>query len=466
MPTTYDEDAVRLKLAGVEVPIVVDYEVHSGVMQPAQSFTMTVGHGGVFASLAAIFPPRTPFELLVQDTVVASGETDGYSLGGSDATVMKIAGRDILARLIDTQIDSEQTFGEATYADLTKLALQKVGLGDRQLFLSNTANRKAITAVKGGTELGPPPTEETQTEAGQPIDAAADAKKVYKTIKGEVGHSWFEFLTTQNKRAGLFMWATANGGVALTRPNGNQQALYRIIRRLGTDSSEVSVVDQPDFHFDISRRHSEYQVYGRMGGGKKGRNKVVERVIDWEMVKALNREPANRADGGKIRKPQIIKDNIVRTPEQAQFLCRRKMVEERRDSWSLTYRVAGHTTPALIGGGRAIWAPDTVVEVIDDELGIEGHLYIESIKRTRTPHTITEIRLMRCEDLLFAEEDDQQPTRLRRGPPPAPPDPKDISYKLVWTTDPNIGKYISASIRGKLFVPIPPKANIRNPNEI
>jgi hypothetical protein len=51
-----------------------------------------------------------------------------------------------------------------------------------------------------------------------------------------------------------------------------------------------------------------------------------------------------------------------------------------------------------------IWQPDTVVDVVDDELGVEGPMYVESVKFRRTPHTETELHLMRIEDLEFAEE--------------------------------------------------------------
>ena len=63
-----------------------------------------------------------------------------------------------------------------------------------------------------------------------------------------------------------------------------------------------------------------------------------------------------------------------------------------------------HTVPA-IGGGRCVWAPDTIVEIDDQEIGVQGEMWVESVQFRREPHTTTRIVLMRPDDLLYATED-------------------------------------------------------------
>lgn len=417
----FEEDIVRLRLDGDTVPIAVDYEVHAGVLTIPAAFSMTVGHGGLVAELAANYPPETPFELEINGTVFARGETDGYSLAGQSASVIAIKGRDILRRIVKKQIRSERSFAEKSFIDLTRLALEDVGLGDREIRTDNIANRKAITGTQkikvppkpDPTQEQPKTFEETETEApGEP--APPKTRTVHKTIKAEVGTTWWEFLAEQYRRAGLFLWSTADGNFVLARPNGNQAPLYRILRRRdgSGEPGKVTVLGLPSFANDTTNRYSECQVVGRGGGGKQGRARVSATHFDDEMIALLNPLEADRADGGKRQEPMIIRDDKVRTKAQAAFLARRKVAEWRRSSWALSYTVAGHTAPA-IGGGRAIWAPDTVVEVIDDELGIEGPMYVESVVYRRKPETTTEIKLMRCEDLIFAEEDFDTVQRLR-----------------------------------------------------
>lgn len=431
---TFDEDAVRLKLDGEEIPIVEDYSVHAGVLEVPAQFQITLGHGGLFRHLIAKYGPCTPFTLFIRDHQVQVGETDGGSLAGATATIMQIAGRDSLARLVDTELLDERTFAQKSFADLVKIALEAVGLGDRPLVFDNSANRKAITG-REALQLEKK-TIAVLTEIGKLGDGLG--VEVAETIKGEAGHTYWDVLQPQFRRAGLFLFSTHDGGFVLGRPNGAQQPTTRILRRRGNDNNQVSVLGRPDWHHSVVRRYSEAIVIGRAGGGKHGRSEVLGRYIDEEMVAILNRNPADRADGGKRRKPKVIRDSHVSTPDQANALARRVIAESRRSAWHLSYTVAGHSAPA-IGGGRAVWQPDTVVEVIDDELGIEGPMYVESVAFSRRPETTTVLNLMRLEDLVYAE-DVPQKLRHKRGvvPPKDPPQP----FVIPWTTDPDIAERI------------------------
>jgi prophage tail gpP-like protein len=410
-----NQETFSLRLAGeFEVPIASSYTVHAGVMEVPATFEFTIGHAGLITTIADAVPPFTKFELLVGDTVVQTGETDGYAPTGSNGSEITFRGRDLTKWLVDTQIENERTFSESTFLDLTKVALTEVGLGGAALSSSNTANRKAITGTQSIKELAPPTTETQQTEAGA---SSSTTKTVYQTIKGEVGTTWWDFLAEQYRRAGLFLWADVTGGFVLARPDGNQDPIYRILRRRGGPNQlgEVTIVGQPSFTYDATKRFSECRVMGRSGGGKNGRGQVLARAFDQEMIELLNPEPTDQADGGTRKKPMIIKDDKVRTPEQAAFLARRKIAESRRNGWSLSYTVVGHTAPALSGGGRVIWQPDTVVHVVDDDLGIDGPMYVESLVYKRVPQATTEVHLMRIEDLLFAEEDvDNPPKKLAK----------------------------------------------------
>lgn len=398
MPNPLDDEVVRLKLGGDEVPLAIDYSVDAGVMEVPAQFEMTLGHSGLVAELASRYPPYTPFELWVGDIKVQVGETDSYTPG--EGSSISLSGRDMLKWLVDSQIRSERTFAEKTFFQLTQIALTEVGLDNVLIGTSNLVNRKAITGAAFIQEHG-----DTSEEGLAQVEKTAGKKKTYKTLKCEIGNTWFDFLSEQYRRAGLFLWSDVNGNLVLTRPTGTQSAVARLLRRRSSEVGEVTVLGSPSFTHDVQHRYSVCEVHGRGGGGKDGHGKVIASHYDEEMIALLNPNPADRANGGKREKPLIIRDEKVRTVEQAKFLARRKIAESRRHGWRLTYRVAGHTVEALKGGGRIVWQPDTVVEVIDDELGIEGPMYVESVRYTRNPQTVTELHLLRIEDLVFAEED-------------------------------------------------------------
>src|SRR5262249_54808500 len=150
-------------------------------------------------------------------------------------------------------------------------------------------------------------------------------------------------------RAGLFLWATARGDFVLSAPNAKQKPSYRIVRQRGNDRNAVNVTNARHKN-ETTGRFSEALIFARGGGRKFGRQNTAGQFVDDEMVTfGYNR-------------PLVFKDANVTNPEQAEFYARRKLAEARRAGWQLVYTVAGHTTPSLNGGQRAVWAPDTVVE--------------------------------------------------------------------------------------------------------
>src|SRR5690606_29193357 len=190
----------------------------------------------------------------------------------------------------------------------------------------------------------------------------------------------------------------------------------------------------PSYKVDVRTRYSEILVLGRYGGGKDGRGRVIGRAIDDEIVALLNPNEADRADGGKRKKPFVVHDKHVATIEQANFLAKRRLAETRRQSFTLDYKVAGHTTDALSGNKRLIWQPDTVVFVEDEELGINEPMYITNCKYSRTPQTNTVISVIRPSYLVFAEED------FDRVPPvPKPAVRKGTFWRPEWVEDPRVG---------------------------
>lgn len=437
MAHSYEEETVRLRLDGEIVPIAISYKVAMGIFQVPCAFSMTVGHAGIFAELASRFPPGTPFSLELGGKVIASGETDGFATSG-ETTVMNIKGRDWMSRLHDTELTEDQTFSEKTYRAIVELALKEVGLSDRLLFSSDTANRKAITGTTTVARETNTKTEEQVTEGGQ-ADGDGQSRTIYRVVKAEVGNSWLEFITSQNKKAGLFLWATFDGDFVLSRPNGNQAPIYRILLK---PNDVVSVVGR-DFSHDTTQRYTEFRVFGRGGGGKKGRARAMASVFDEEMIAILNPDPADRVDGGKRQKVHCIKDSKVRSKEHAEHLARRMMAESRRNSWKLSYTVAGHTTPGMNGNGRLVWQPNTVVEVVDDQLGIQGPMYVESIDFERGPAptgTTTKLTLLRIEDMVFEEELDSvkaSKPRLVEKPGVAAPVLEGFTLLFPWDKGPN-----------------------------
>ena len=103
-------------------------------------------------------------------------------------------------------------------------------------------------------------------------------------------------------------------------------------------------------------------------------------------------------------RPKVIRDAKCANAAQGEYLARRTIAEANRAGINYTCTVAGHTFPTLRTGERAVWTPDTVVYVQDDEFDIEGPWYVEQVGFRRQPQTTTELTLLRIQDLIFAED--------------------------------------------------------------
>lgn len=227
--------------------------------------------------------------------------------------------------------------------------------------------------------------------------AGGTSKVVVQTLKARLGLRYEQFLYDQYKLAGLFLWCGADGTFILARPSANQKPSFRIFRKRGAErgngDGQTNVIDV-QFEDDTTNRHTSAIVYGRSGKGKAGRNKLRGEYVDEELKDS------------QFDCPIVVHDDDVKTNEQARYIARKTIAEERRAGWKLIYTVSGHTTRDIgsADGESRVWAVDTVVEVDDQELGIKGNFYVETVRFTRSPHTTTQLTLMRPEDLVFAEK--------------------------------------------------------------
>jgi len=384
------DDRVRLKLGTEEVIAVESYEVHMGVLTQPSRFAARTGHGGVLKKLTDKYPAGIAFELLVNDQTQFIGRVDSRKASGN--STLTLGGRGKLGELIGVTAQADKVYTHATYLELTNQILKDAGVKNVTVKDDPTDDRKKKTGVVNAGSSA-----QTATD----ISTKTKKKSKYYIVHPpqiKVGEDYYGFLKTHLDRAGLFLYDTAiEGALVLTQPDGNQAPLYRIHVPSGTWSktAEAGTVIDFDWSDDTSERMSDYVVYGRSGGGAFGRSKVRSGFQDEEMI-ALG-----------INRPCGLKDLHCSSADEAEFLARRKIALSRRKGWSLTYTMAGHTVPALADGQKSIvWARDTVVKVVDEELGFSEDMWIENVDLIGDESmTKTVVHLMRKTDLVFGEDD-------------------------------------------------------------
>lgn len=402
------EDTVALVLGEELVAIAEGWEVHESVLEQPAAFSIRLGWGDVAAEIMKKYPPNTPFKLYVGQHLQFSGHTDArcarQNSGG--ATEVEIRGRDALAPLRDSTITAAVSVNVSSYAQLVWYAMQQVGIvpeGENAidpfvLKTDNAANRD----TKAGVSISQIATSKSVQQILDDFGlTTVNVGRIHQSPQAKLHESWHEFIRRHIDRAGLMLWAAADGTFVLSAPNGNQAPAYSLVRRTGQPNRGANVVSM-SVEEDAAHRHSECIIYGRGGGKADGRVKSKGSFEDEEMQLVY----------GYTKRARVYRDANVKSAAEGALFARRVLAEERREGWRLEYTFAGHTLPVFgsTTGQRAVVVPDTVINVTDDELQLSGNYYVESVIKRRSPETTTQIRLMRIEDLLFAAPGEEEPS--------------------------------------------------------
>jgi len=388
------DDTLRIVVGGKDLAIVKSYEFASSVLEVPSSFALRIGHAGVVSDLLKLCPPHAEYKVYVRDILQASGRLDGFSVPSDEGSTVELRGRDLLAPLHDAFIREEVSYASKTYLELVQTALKGAGVEySGKIVHSNASNRKQITGVdvKAQERVN---VEEIVVEKGK-------GGVVYKTVVAKLSERWGDFVRTHLDRAGLFLWAAANGDVILSAPNTDQEPTYELVHDPAFRESQrrfFGGVRRDEYRDGVEPpRYSEAVVYSRTAAKKFGRGKVKGGFVDQGMI-----------DLG-IDRPLTMRDANVASIEQAERLAARKLAEGRRATFALRYTTHGHSAASRVGGGRAVWAPDTIVALDDREIGLKGNFWVESVafRGSESSGRTTTLRLMRPDDVIFGHEDDE-----------------------------------------------------------
>lgn len=456
-PSGAVEDYVRLTLGGETCAIVEQYEVkQSFFVQPA-AISITIGSGETALALRRRFPPGTPFTIKIGPVLVMTGVTDGYTASdGSGATTLTLRGRDQLAPLIDADAEADRSFSGMSWTQVVTELMTAAGIEEFTLFGDNAANRSAVAGVPLGGSAG------VSAAALRKAAVAAEVKRMVdkakadtlaakgtagpmlaivspgkptqlvrqgitvvdtpnavpeqtavaptpakdKALKIKAGEALYGWLKAHLAKAGLFLFSAAlDNAFVLAQPRTDTRPVARLLRQRGgvADANDQARGNQAAtaalavnvlrvrHRNEVTGRHTRYVVHGRGGRGAAGRGSLRGEFIDEEM----------RALGYPDSRVKVEAERDVKSDKQAAYEARRLAMNARREAWEYVVTVQGHSYPALTRPGeRGVWAVDTLVEVLDDELGIREPLWIAEVAYRRgADGTTTELTLHRTGDV-------------------------------------------------------------------
>lgn len=400
-------DVVTLQLKGFPVLICEAYEFRLSFFEQPSTFQITLGSADLASYFLKNFGPNIPFVAMVGTLPLFTGFTSAIEVNGDvNATTVTIHGRDGMSALLETKLVADKCYSSATYTGLVQAILEDLGLPQFVLITDTNGvsdNRKKQAGVPVQVLEVPP----------ELADVLSTPLPQKPQVQGKAGEVVYHYLKRELERAGLFLRCAANGDYILSAPFPSQAPIYNLVRQRGATPNLVNVISHR-FRFDTVGRSAHYVVLGRGGGAP---TTAASPVLDGELAD-LNLAVGSRGPlKGSFDDPEMVelgytnswvkKDKHVTSSKQADFLARRKAAQDQRHGFELSYKVSGHTVPA-IAGGRAAWTVDTIVQLRDDELGLSGPYWIESVtmRRDMGGGTTTEIKLIPGQYLVFGGEDD------------------------------------------------------------
>lgn len=406
MSRANDPDYVSLTLDGEEITLWQSYEIKISVLTQPAAFSLQTGNGELARKLLEKFHPGMDFGLSIAGRRIQSGILEGIEVPKGGATVVRLSGRDYLSKLLRCHIETAKSFYRPTYYELTRAAMDDVGITNK-LVAGNGANLKAISKPIGTTtaKLAVSPfdpekvddlSEQQQEILSRQTGVALQGggKTTFQAIRAKISGNWYDWLQKQYKPAGLFLWCAGNGDFVLSTLNTDAAPSYRFVRQRGLDRNAVNVLDH-QWKNRADERHARYVVYGRSGVGPGGRHRITGEWVDVEMA------------AWGFNDVFVEENKKIRSKKEAQYLARRRCAENRRAGKQLSYTVRGHLIPTRISEDEvSVIYPDMTADVQDDELGVYGTKYIESVTYSRTPETTTTAELIDPQDLAFIAEPD------------------------------------------------------------
>jgi prophage tail gpP-like protein len=384
-------DDMTVRINGSEPLLLNSYSINNDLFT-VNSANFTIGAPGTFKRFTEIFPLGSIYEISYLGTQIQSGLIRQVSRSSGE-NIISMSGSDLLQDFLGAEVENEQYLKEHNYKRLVEKALAASGIEEVPVLVSGKDSRERV--------VGPVPTTEPVSKDKGALMPPGE-RVIPDTIKLSVGESWMDVIASQLRRSGLFIWTTPMGGkrgsLVIGQPDVRQSPAYHL-RRISGDQSSNILMDA--FSNGIEGRYSDYRVYGRNSGSKDGIGKVSARVTDEEMVLFLNQSPGDIDKDGKPKKKRskTVRDNKIINEFQARCLCQRLMCDDRRDAFSLSYSIAGHSLQNS-NGNDVLVIPDTMIGVRDDELGITGDLYVRAVSYNGDPDsTTTQIELWRTEDI-------------------------------------------------------------------
>lgn len=420
--------ALRLEIAGEPIDTWSSYRISSSMLTPADDWSASLFVRGDIEArslLASYVKAGEPVKAWIRQNPGQPDETRALQLTGfvevrevmndRSGTRISVSGRDLAAHLtdsstpraaveqagpnfvdvvrrlvapwgIDVTLDATASRHIATGEVLTtsegRLAQQRArragvpaaavtqGLVDRA-----ARGRTPIDEVLGATPAAQRAARRARKGAANGLTASDIERLKLEEAMPQSGEVVWEYLERHAARFGLMMWMDAQGRLVISSPNYDEAPIFRIVRRLRSQSADPNNVLAGSESTNIRDRYSKVSVFGRTAAKDVTRSKFSFVAEDGSMP---------------YPKELVLSDSSIRSDEEAKRAAIRALSRHGMNAHTLDYTVRGH------GNGQHAFAIDATYEIHDEVFGIYDTWYCveRTFSSSRDEGTSTTLRLI------------------------------------------------------------------------
>jgi prophage tail gpP-like protein len=389
---------VSVRAAGVEIHNWNNYDVVCDMVNPADSFSLSLGPVDPFDIGAAAraralgvedfgeawhaLRPDSLVEILIDDVIVMSGFVDERIGASSQADTLSINGRDKCGRLLDESMPLIKFNGLSLEALCLKICspwLDKVAF-------SNTTNRSLVIGrgrgAKGGRVFKDP----------NAIPGIRHPRTYRKVEPGETRWNVLAYFMHEND---LLAWGAADGrSLIVGEPNYDQEPTFRFFHpRAGSTREHLGNCTDFNVRDSVADRYSAIIAMGSNAGTARDYGESV--VHRKGVARSGPRQYGEGADF-QHRKVLLVPDDAIKNDKQAQTRAEREMAERDAGGHEITLTAYDHGQLFDSTARRAsLFACDTIAHVESEVFGIKADYLITSVRfhGAREKRT-TEIKLV------------------------------------------------------------------------
>lgn len=359
------------------------------MLTPADSFALSFGP--VDRDLWSACRPDAEVQIAIGDSPLISGYVDTRRrVRSRGQNGLQIEGRCKIGRLVDESSPLQTFRQEAVLDAISELANPWFSVVE----LSNARNRSLIlrrraVTVRSGFERDADGVRQFGTDRATKIVTKRRGPK-----KVEPGETRWEVLSQFLEFDHLLAWSSGDGKeLIIARPNYNQESQFRfLIAAPGSSRARLANVVECEYAESVADRYTDITV---MGAGRGDTANYGKRILrnTWTVAEA----GGEAGFGESFLRPKslIVTDDKAKNPTEARRLAEREALVRNSSGVELRLVVRGHTQALTPRAAPALYAPDTMCDFEDEELGIRGrYLIAEATYRRARGSESTELTLI------------------------------------------------------------------------